>query len=143
VSARGVTYRRVSRRRVSVVVCVVVVRWRLRCPVATAWLCCRGYGFAICDAGRVRSGGRVPTSPQGLAILANSLGPDDHVALEATGNAQAIARALEPHVAPIVVATRAELRAITDANVKTDSPRRAHARAAARRRAAARLRTAR
>ena len=47
---------------------------------------------AICEAGRVRSGGRVPTSPQGLAILANSLAPDDHVALEATGNALAIAR---------------------------------------------------
>jgi transposase len=52
--------------------------------------------IAICDRGRVRSGGRVPTSPQGLAILANSLGPDDHVALEATGNALAIARWSSP-----------------------------------------------
>src|SRR3954451_22941415 len=76
--------------------------------------------IAICEAGRVRSGGRVPTSPQGLAILANSLGPDDHVALEATGNALAIARALEAHVARVVVATRTELRAITEAKVKTD-----------------------
>ena len=75
---------------------------------------------AICAAGRVRSGGRVATSPQGLAILANSLGPDDHVALEATGNALAIARALEPQVARVVVATRTELRAITEAKVKTD-----------------------
>jgi hypothetical protein len=54
----------------------------------------------------VRSGGRVPTSPQGLAILAKSLCPDDQVALEATGNALAIARRLEPHVARVVVATR-------------------------------------
>jgi transposase len=76
--------------------------------------------IAICEAGHVRSGGRVPTSPQGLAILAHSLGPDDHVALEATGNALAIARALEPHVARVVVATRTELRAITEAKVKTD-----------------------
>jgi transposase len=76
--------------------------------------------IAICEAGRVRSGGRVPTSPQGLSILANSLGPDDHVALEATGNALAIARALEAHVARVVVATRTELRAITEAKVKTD-----------------------
>ena len=75
---------------------------------------------AICEAGRVRSGGRVPTSPQGLAILANSLCPDDQVALEATGNALAIARALEPHVTRVVVATRTELRAITEAKVKTD-----------------------
>jgi transposase len=76
--------------------------------------------IAICDAGRTRSGGRVPTSPQGLQILANSLGPDDEVALEATGNALAIARLLEPHVARVVVATRTELRAITEAKVKTD-----------------------
>src|SRR3954449_6443811 len=75
---------------------------------------------AICEAGRVRSGGRVATSPQGLAILADSLGPDDQVALEATGNALAIARRLEPHVARVVVATRTELRAITEAKVKTD-----------------------
>ena len=75
---------------------------------------------AICEAGRVRSGGRVPTSPQGLQVLANSLGPEDHVALEATGNALAIARRLEPHVARVVVATRTELRAITEAKVKTD-----------------------
>jgi transposase len=75
---------------------------------------------AICEAGRVRSGGRVASSPQGLAILANSLACDDCVALEATGNALAIARALEPHVARVVVATRTELRAITEAKVKTD-----------------------
>src|SRR3954470_16100285 len=76
--------------------------------------------IAICEAGRVRSGGRVPTSPEGLQVLANSLGPDDHVALEATGNALAIARALQPHVGRVVVATRSELRAITEAKVKTD-----------------------
>jgi transposase len=76
--------------------------------------------IAICEAGRVRSGGRVPTSPEGLQILADSLGPEDHVALEATGNALAIARALEPHVAQVIVAARNELRAITEAKVKTD-----------------------
>jgi transposase len=76
--------------------------------------------IAICDAGRVRSGGRVPSSPEGLRILANSLAPDDQVALEATGNALAIARLLEPHAARVVVATCNELRAITEAKVKTD-----------------------
>jgi transposase len=76
--------------------------------------------IAICEGGRVRSAGRVPSSPEGLQILANSLGPEDRVALEATGNALAIARALEPHVAQVVVATRTELRAITEAKVKTD-----------------------
>jgi transposase len=76
--------------------------------------------IAICEAGRVRSAGRVPTSPEGLQVLADSLGREDHVALEATGNALAIARALEPHVARVVVAARNELRAISEAKVKTD-----------------------
>jgi transposase len=75
---------------------------------------------AIIERGRVRSGGRVSSTPEGLEILANSLAPDDHVALEATGNALAIARLLEPHVARVVVAARKELRAITEAKVKTD-----------------------
>ena len=83
---------------------------------------------AICEGGRVRSGGRVPTSPQGLAILANSLGPDDQVALEATGNALAIARRLEPHVARVVVATRTELRAITEARSRPTAATRARSR---------------
>ena len=76
--------------------------------------------IAICEEGRVRSGGRVPTSPEGLRVLANSLGPQDHVALEATGNALAITRELEGHAARVVVAARNELRAITQAKVKTD-----------------------
>jgi transposase len=76
--------------------------------------------IAICEQGRVRSGGRVATSPEGLQLLSNSLGPEDHVALEATGNALAIARTLEPHTARVVVAARNELRAITEAKVKTD-----------------------
>jgi transposase len=76
--------------------------------------------IAFCESGRVRSGGRVASSPEGVQILANSLGPEDHVALEATGNALAIARRLEAHVARVVVATRTELRAITEAKVKTD-----------------------
>src|SRR3954471_5663315 len=94
---------------------------------------------AICETGRVRSGGRVPTSPQGLELLANSLAPDDSVALEATGNALAIARRLEPHVARVVVATRTELRAITEDKGQDRPARRAHAGVAARRRAAGRL----
>jgi transposase len=76
--------------------------------------------IAIIEQGRVRSAGRVPSTPAGLEILANSLAPDDHVALEATGNALAIARLLEPHVARVVVAARKELRAISEAKVKTD-----------------------
>jgi transposase len=76
--------------------------------------------IAICEDGKVRSGGRVPSTPQGLGILAKSLRPDDQVGLEATGNAFAIARRLEPHAARVVVAVRREMRAITEAKVKTD-----------------------
>jgi transposase len=87
----------------------------------------------------VRSGGRVPTSPEGLQILADSLGPEDHVALEATRYALAIARALEPHVAQVIVAARNELRAITEAKVKTDRRDARTLAAAAGRRVAVRL----
>jgi transposase len=76
--------------------------------------------IAICQDGRVRSGGRVASTPEGLEILADSLGPRDQVALEATGNALAIARLLQPGVARVVVATTKELRAISEAKVKTD-----------------------
>jgi len=76
--------------------------------------------IAIIEQGRVRSGGRTPSTPEGVEILANSLAREDHVALEATGNALAIARLLEPHVARVVVAARKELRAISEAKVKTD-----------------------
>jgi len=76
--------------------------------------------IAISEQGRVRSGGRVPSSPEGLQVLADSLAPDDHIALEATGNALAIARRLGPQVARVVVAARKELRAISEAKVKTD-----------------------
>src|SRR3954469_13332690 len=76
--------------------------------------------IAICEDGRVRSGGRVASTPEGLEVLANSLGPRDQVALEATGNALAIARVLPSGVARVVVATTKELRAITEAKVKTD-----------------------
>jgi hypothetical protein len=57
---------------------------------------------AICENGRVRSAGRVPTSPEALQLFADSLAPSDQVALEATGNALRIARLLEPHVARVV-----------------------------------------
>jgi hypothetical protein len=33
--------------------------------------------IAISERGRVRSGGRVPSTPEGLQVLADSLAPDD------------------------------------------------------------------
>jgi transposase len=75
---------------------------------------------AICEDGRVRSAGRVASSPDALQLFADRLAPTDQVALEATGNALRIARLLEPHVARVVVASTKDLKAISEARVKTD-----------------------
>jgi transposase len=40
---------------------------------------------AICEAGRVRSAGRIATTPATLELFGESLGRDDRVALEVTG----------------------------------------------------------
>jgi hypothetical protein len=41
---------------------------------------------AICEEGEVRTGARVPSTPDGLAVLAESLLASDRVALEVTGS---------------------------------------------------------
>jgi transposase len=76
--------------------------------------------IAICEEGEVRSAGRVATEPGALELLARSLAPTDRVALEATGNALAIARILDPHVEQVVVADPRPLRAMSSAKAKTD-----------------------
>ena len=75
---------------------------------------------AIAEGGRVRHAGRIQTSVAALELFAGSLAPDDHVVLEATGPAFAIARILRPHVARVVVANAQEVRAISHARVKSD-----------------------
>jgi hypothetical protein len=59
---------------------------------------------AIAQDGGVRSAGRVLTTPAALEVFARSLAPSDVVAMEATANALAIARIVEPHVARVVLA---------------------------------------
>ena len=76
--------------------------------------------IAVADGGRARSAGRVATTPEDLGLFAASLAPDDRVVLEATGNALAIARIIEPHVAEVVLAHAQQVRAISHARVKTD-----------------------
>jgi transposase len=75
---------------------------------------------AIADGARARSAGRIATDPEQIELFARSLAPDDRVVLEATGNALAIARILEPHVAEVVLAHAKDVRAIGHARVKTD-----------------------
>jgi len=75
---------------------------------------------AIKEGGELRSAGRIATSLEQLELFARSLAPDDQVALEATGPANAIAGILAPHVGRVVVANTRRVRAIAEAKVKTD-----------------------
>ena len=75
---------------------------------------------AIYEDGKVRSAGRITTEPDQLALFAQSLGPEDRVGLETTGNALSIARIIEPHVAGVLVADTRNVRAMTHAKVKND-----------------------
>jgi transposase len=75
---------------------------------------------AIKDGGGVRSAGRIKTSAEELELFAQSLAPDDQVALEASGPALQIGRLLKPHVGRVVIANTRKLRAIAEAKIKTD-----------------------
>ena len=57
---------------------------------------------------------------EALRVFADSLGPEDEVAIEATCNTHAIVRLIEPHVARVVVSNPMKTRAIAEAKVKTD-----------------------
>ena len=70
---------------------------------------------AICEPGRARVAGRVGTSPEQLELVGRGLAPTDRVVLEATGNAWATARVLEPHVAEVMLAHPKRVRAIAEA----------------------------
>jgi transposase len=75
--------------------------------------------IAICEDGKLRSGGRVPSTPEGLATLAESLLASDRVALEVTGSCWEVARILEPHVNRVIVVSLDDT-GITQARAKTD-----------------------
>jgi transposase len=74
---------------------------------------------AICEEGRVRSAGRVPSTPEGLGLLAESLVRSDRVALEVTGSCWEVARILERHVDRVIVVSPDDT-GITRARAKTD-----------------------
>ncbi len=74
---------------------------------------------AICEDGVTRSVGRVPSTPEGIKTLAESLQPTDRVALEVTGSCWEVARILEPHVDRVVVVSPDDT-GITSARAKTD-----------------------
>jgi transposase len=74
---------------------------------------------AIAEQGEVRSGGRIKTTPEEVELFAQSLGKDDRVALEVTGNAWAIKRLIEPHVSEVIVVSPNDT-GIRGARAKTD-----------------------
>jgi transposase len=74
---------------------------------------------AICEDGVTRSAGRVPSTPEGIKALAESLLPTDRVALEVTGSCWEVARILEPYVQRVVVVSPDDT-GITSARAKTD-----------------------
>ena len=74
---------------------------------------------AICEDGKVRSAGRVPSTPEGLGLLTESLLATDRVALEVTGSCWEVARLLEPHVQRVIVVSPDDT-GISSARAKTD-----------------------
>jgi transposase len=74
---------------------------------------------AICEEGVTRSAGRVPSTPEGIRTLAESLLPTDRVALEVTGSCWEVTRILEPCVNRVVVVSPDDT-GITSARAKTD-----------------------
>ena len=74
---------------------------------------------AICEDGRVRSAGRVPSTPEGLRLLAESLLATDRVALEVTASCWEVVRILEPFVDRVTVVSPDDT-GISSARAKTD-----------------------
>lgn len=72
------------------------------------------------DQGEVTRLGRVGMTRDHLAAFARTLTHDDHVVIEATGNATAVIEAIGPHVGRVVIANPRQVRLIAEARVKTD-----------------------
>ena len=75
---------------------------------------------AVWEDGVVRQAGQIALTAEALRVFADSLGPEDEVAIEATCNTHAIVRLIEPRVARVVVSNPMKTRAIAEAKVKTD-----------------------
>ena len=76
--------------------------------------------IAVVEDGLCRDEGRIGVRPEDLRAWAQTLGPGDEVALEATISSGAIATMLRRYVARVVVSNPRKTRAIAEAKVKTD-----------------------
>jgi transposase len=64
--------------------------------------------------------GRVGMTRDLLAAFAQTLTHDDHVIVEATGNASAAVEVIRPYVGRVVIANPRQVRLIAEARIKTD-----------------------
>ena len=72
--------------------------------------------------GKITRLGRVDMHRDRLEEFARpALTDDDHVVIEATGNAAAVAKVLAPHVGRVVIANPKQVRLIAHARIKTDA----------------------
>jgi transposase len=74
----------------------------------------------VLEDGKTRRLGRVGMTRDHLAAFARTLTEDDHVVVEATGNASAVAAVIKPHVRRVVIANPRQVRLIAEARIKTD-----------------------
>ena len=74
----------------------------------------------LLEDGKTRRLGRVGMTRDRLAAFARTLTHHDHVVVEATGNASAVAEVIRPHVGRVVIANPRQVRLIAEARIKTD-----------------------
>jgi transposase len=72
------------------------------------------------ENGTARRLGQVGMTRDHLAAFAKTLTHDDHVVVEATGNASAVAEVIRPYVGRVVIANPRQVRLIAEARIKTD-----------------------
>jgi transposase len=73
------------------------------------------------DEGKIVRLGRIGMTRDHLEAFARKLTHDDHVVVEATGNAAAVTAVISPHVGRVVIANPRQVRLIAHAKIKTDT----------------------
>ena len=72
------------------------------------------------DDGKLIRLGRIGMSRKHLEAFARTLTHDDHIVVEATGNAAAVTEVLAPHVGRVAIANPRQVHLIAKARIKTD-----------------------
>jgi transposase len=72
------------------------------------------------DGDRLMRLGRINMSRNHLAAFAAKLTSEDHIVIEATGNAHAVAEAVAPFVGRVIIANPRQVHLIAKARIKTD-----------------------